>query len=132
VIEYNEVNTNGNQHKFLIQNYHVPSVKAVYFDSVIIVNFHQHSYKVEFEVHNTKFTFFLHTARLFKGIQMANRFGNSIHFYQCVVEKFNFIYCQAVCSILIHLTIVKKIVIKLNLLVVNLDITSFLVAHYSR
>ena len=87
VLEYNEVYANDIQHKILIENYHVPSIKAAYFDSVIIVHFYQHSYKVELEIYNTKFTA-LYITRLFKVIQKANIFGNLLYFNKCVVEKF--------------------------------------------
>ena len=84
VIEYNEVNTDDIQHKILIENYSVPSIRAAYFDSVIIVHFYQHSYKVKLEINNTKFTA-LSITRLFKVIRTV---GNLIYFNKCIVEKF--------------------------------------------
>ena len=88
IIEYNEVYVDNVYNKLLLENYQIPcSTKDRYYNSVITIHFYQRSYKIELEVHNTRFTTV--NNRLFKVVQLANKFGNFIHFSQCIVEKFN-------------------------------------------
>ena len=90
IIEYNEVYVDNMYNKLLLENYQIPfSTKDRYYDSVIMIRFYQGSYKIELEVHNTRFTTVNTTSSLFKVAQLANKFGNFIYFNQCIVEKFN-------------------------------------------
>ena len=89
-IEYNELNVDNMYNKLLLENYQIPSsTKDRYYDSVIIIRFHQGSYKIDLEVYNIRFTTWNTTSSLFKVTQLSNIFGDFIHFNQCIVEKFN-------------------------------------------
>ena len=84
-IEYNEENVDK-RIKLLMENYQIPTN---ILNNAIIIHLYQHSYKVQLEFYNTKFTALTSANRVFKFIQAANVFGNFIHFNQCSVEKFN-------------------------------------------
>ena len=88
-IEYNtyKANVDNVYNKLLLENYQILS--SIYYGSVVTVNFNQRSYKIDLEVHNTRFTALNTTSSLFKVTQLANEFGNFIHFNRCIVEKFN-------------------------------------------
>ena len=88
-IEYNthKAVVDNVYNKLLLENYQIPSSR--YYSSVITVRFHQRSYKIDLEVYNTRFTALNINSSLFKVTQLANKFGNFIHFNQCIVEKFN-------------------------------------------
>ena len=78
--------------KLLLENYQIPSfTKDRYYNSIVTIHFYQGSYKVEFEVYNTRFTALNTASSLFKITHLANtlQLGNFIHFNQCIVEKFN-------------------------------------------
>ena len=90
MIEHNEVEVDNVYNKLLLENYQIPSsTKDRHLDSVFIIRFHQRSYKIEIEVHNTRFTALNNVSRLFKVTQLTNIFRNSIHFNWCIIEKFN-------------------------------------------
>ena len=90
-VEYNEVKVDNVYSKLLLKNYQIPSSPNDRFsNSVFTIHFFQGSYKIEFEVHNTRFTALNIASRLFKVVQFAKFiFGNYVHFHQCIVEKCN-------------------------------------------
>ena len=68
-IEYNKVNVDNMYYKLLLENYQIPfstKLKDRYYDSVIIIHFHQRSYKIELEVYNVRFTTWNTTSSLLK------------------------------------------------------------------
>ena len=89
MIEYNEVKVDNAYNKLLLENYRILSSTKIRH-SAFTIHFYQGSYKIEFEVYNTKFTALNIVTRLFKVTQLLKTFGNFIHFNKCIVEKFNF------------------------------------------
>ena len=81
-VEYNEVKVYNVYNKLLLENYQIPSFAKDRYN-IFTIHFHQESYKIEFEVYNTKFT------ALSGVVQLTNTFGSFIHFNQCIVEHFN-------------------------------------------
>ena len=84
-VEYKEANVSGTNHTLLIENYSELD-KAVYLphQSVIMVHMHQHSYKIELEICNTKFIRSQHYA-LFLARLKNNTLGN-FNFDNLVIE----------------------------------------------
>ena len=89
IIEYNEIYVLNNYNKLLVENY---QGLFTTHDTLITIHLYQYSYQVSIEICNADFTGpgSNHTDRLFKVMQRANTFRNSIHFNQCIFE--NFIY----------------------------------------
>ena len=79
----------NNYNKLLVENY---QGLFTMYDTLITIHLYQYSYQVSIEICNAKFTGpgSYHTDRLFKVMERANIFRNSIHFNQCIFE--NFIY----------------------------------------
>ena len=86
-VAYNDAYFNGTYHKLIIQNYNVLDKNAVYLphQRIIMVYMYQHSYKLELEMCNIKFSGLLHNG-LFAARLMPNVFGNYIHFKYLVIE----------------------------------------------
>ena len=87
MIEYNEVKVDSVYNKLLLENYQIVSSNI---NSLVTIHFYQGSYRIDLEVHNTRFALNT-TSNLFKVTYSGNIFGNSIHFNQCIVERCNII-----------------------------------------
>ena len=84
-VEYKEANVSGTYHTLLIEKYSVLD-NAVYppYQSVIMVQLHQHSYRIDIEICNTKFIKSQHYA-LFLARLKHDTLGN-FNFYNLVIE----------------------------------------------
>ena len=86
---YGEVEAQGKHHKLLIEDYHIVLDEDVYDDTIIKVRIYQQSYRVEFEVYNSTFSF-INDKILIKSWLTLNKFGNLIHINHCVIIHFSY------------------------------------------
>jgi len=91
IVWYDEVNVQDKHHKLLVEDYHIVLDEEVYDDTIINIQMHQHSYRVEFEVYNSNFSF-INNKILFASQLALNKFENLIHINHCVMIHFNHHY----------------------------------------
>jgi len=85
---YGEVEVQVKHHKLLIKDYHIVLDENVYDDTIIKVRMYQQSYRVEFEVYGSTFSF-INDKILIASWLVLNKFGNLIHINHCVIIHFN-------------------------------------------
>ena len=113
-VEYNEVKVDSDYNKLLLENYQIPS-STIHrcYDSVITIHFFQGSYKIKFEVRNTRFT----ALRLFKVVQLAKFIFVNYALLRSVI-----LLLKVACSILMNLFPLMKGIINCQLHLPNVYI----------
>ena len=87
IIEYHEskADSQGKNHKLLIENYRIVLNEDMHNDTVIIIFMHQLSYKVELEIFNSNFSF-LHHKTLLQSQFTLSKLKNLIHINRCLMS----------------------------------------------